>query len=479
MIVGLDTSSIPLHLDAQPVAHQIARQAFAIGGHGKGIIMAETCFKMRGVMACRAARHLCLAVPVIGAALVGGMTGAQAQKLIVWSGYPEMEPFYRHVADGLKAKFPDLVVSVEAIPLREHEKRVALALASGGNGALVLELSTADATRYLNNDLLPKAPANVAAFVGTAANFGSFFRDSASLDGTIYGVPLFHGQVSLFYNLDMFKTAGLTKPPATMDEYNSYAEKLTQRDAAGKATVSGWSMRLSGGGQGVAEKFWINMFQYGGNILTRTADGKWKVTLASEPGRKALKQYLVNVHKTKTVSPEMPADAEAFERGQTAMFIRESWVIGDIAKKAPKLNYATAPLPRGSMSVPVNLYVSGKGAEADAGWAFSLAAAEPDNQLWMLKNVGWLPSRADIDYAPVTASVPAFGAFVSNPGNYDVFAVPALDASEEILTRIAARLVTAFTDAKLADDDKALDATLLATETEANEILKREGLLAK
>jgi multiple sugar transport system substrate-binding protein len=442
--------------------------------------MADTRLEKRGRHR-RAMPGLFLAALV--AALLVGITGAEAQKLTVWSGYPELEPFYRHVADGMKAKFPSLAVSVEAIPLREHEKRVALALASGGNGALVLELSTADATRYLNNDLLPKAQADVAAFVGNAANFNSFFRDSASLGGAVYGVPLFHGQVSLFYNLDMFKAAGLAQPPATMDEYNAYAEKLTQRDASGKATVSGWSMRLSGGGQGVAEKFWINMFQYGGNILSKTSDGKWRVTLASEAGRKALKQYLVNVHKTKTVSPEMPADAEAFERGQTAMFIRESWVIGDIAKKAPKLSYATAPLPRGSMSVPVNLYVSAKGvekgAEAEAAWAFTLAAAEPDNQIWMLKNVGWLPSRAGIDYSAVTAAVPAFAAFVESPKNYDVFAVPALDASEEILTRVAARLVTAFADAKLADDDKAIDATLLATETEANEILKREGLLGR
>ena len=198
-----------------------------------------------------------------------------------------------------------------------------------------------------------------------------------------------------------------------------------------------------------------------------------------EPGRKALKQYLVNIHKTKTVSPEMPADAEAFERGQTAMFIRESWVIGDIAKKAPNLAYATAPLPRGSMSVPVNLYVTAKGAEAEAAWAFALAADEPDNQLWMLKNVGWLPNRAGLDTSAITASVPAFGAFVNNPKGYDLFAVPAIDVSDEVLTRVAAKLVAAFADAKLADDDKAIDAHLLATETEVNEILKREGLLGK
>jgi multiple sugar transport system substrate-binding protein len=131
------------------------------------------------------------------------------------------------------------------------------------------------------------------------------------------------------------------------------------------------------------------------------------------------------------------------------------------------------------MSVPVNLYVNAKSAEAEAAWAFALAADEPDNQVWMLKNVGWLPNRANVDYSTVTASVPAFAAFVDNPKSYQLFAVPAIDVSDEILTRAAARLVTAFADAKLVDDDKAIDTTLLAAETEANEILKREGLLGK
>ena len=277
---------------------------------------------------------------------------------------------------------------------------------------------------------------------------------------------------------DLGYSYGTYDVKAAKPQHGAYV-RVWQRDASGKATVSGWSLRLSGGGQGVAEKFWINLFQHGGNILTQTADGKWKSTLANEAGRKALKQYLVNIHKTKTVSPEMPADAEAFERGQTAMFIRESWVIGDIAKKAPNLAYATAPLPRGSMSVPVNLYVSAKGAEAEAAWAFALAADEPDNQLWMLKNVGWLPNRAGLDTSTITGSVPAFSAFVSNPKDYDLFAVPAIDVSDEVLTRVAAKLVAAFGDAKLADDDKAIDALLLASENEVNEILKREGMLGK
>src|SRR3954453_10195584 len=177
--------------------------------------MSETCLDKTSAGA--TGRSGLVVASVIGAALFAGVSAAQAQKLTVWSGYPEMEPFYRHVADGMKAKFPKLEVSVEAIPLREHEKRVALTLASGANSTpLVIELNASSAARYLSNDLLPKAPANVTTFVSNPANFSDFFRDRASLGGSVYGVPLFRGQVSLFYNTDMFKAAGLTKPPATM-----------------------------------------------------------------------------------------------------------------------------------------------------------------------------------------------------------------------------------------------------------------------
>ncbi|WP_117190750.1 ABC transporter substrate-binding protein [Rhizobium terrae] len=412
--------------------------------------------------------------------LICGMASASAETLTVWSGYPEMAPFYEHVAQGMKAAHPKLEVKVEAIALREHEKRVALGLTGGGqDGVTVIELSGSTATRYLENDLLPEAPDDVSAFVKDAKNFDKFFSDTASYDGTVHGVPLFRGQGALYYNTDMFKAAGLAGPPKTMEEYSTYAEKLTKRDASGKATVSGWSMRLSGGGQGIAEKFWINMHQFGGAILIPAGDGKWKTNFANEAGRKALKQYLANIFTTKTVTPEMPADADAFERGQTAMFIRESWVIGDIAKKAPDLKYATAPLPKGSIALPTNLYVVGDEDDAKIGWEFAKAANAPENLVWLLQNVGWLPNRSGIDYSSVTSKQPAFAAFVDYPKGYEFFTLPSIGPIEEILTRVAAQLVVAFADASMASDDAKIDAFLKKTSDEVNTILARENLLAK
>src|SRR5688572_26218557 len=116
---------------------------------------------------------------VLGGSLAFGVAAASAAEITVWSGYPEMVPFYEHVAEGLKEKHPDLTVKVEAIALREHEKRIALGLTSG-EAAEVIELGTSTATRYLENGLFNKAPDAVAAFVTDPANFSEFFRDSAS-----------------------------------------------------------------------------------------------------------------------------------------------------------------------------------------------------------------------------------------------------------------------------------------------------------
>lgn len=424
-------------------------------------------------------KRIVLTVAATSLSILAGTAVASAQDIKVWSGYPELAPFYEHVAEGMRGDHPGVNVTVEAIPLREHERRVALGLSSGSAGAVVVELPKSTATRYLENDLLTQAPAEIAGFVSDPTNFGSFFVDAASIGGSVYGVPLFRGQGALFYNVDMFEKAGLSGPPATMEEYTDYASKLTERDANGNPTVSGWSLRLSGGGQGIAEKFWINMFQYGGNLLEEGEGGKWRAQIADEAGRSAFAQYLENVHTLKNVSVEMPADAEAFEREQTAMFIRESWVIGDIAAKAPDLNYATAPLPVGSIALPANLYVSAEGEEADAAWAFALATNEPENLVWLLDNVGWLPNRSGVDYSPVTGKQPAFGAFVDYPEGYEFFTLPSIGPIEEILTRVAASLTESFADEDLAGDSAAIDAVLMSMEEDVNKILEREGLLAE
>lgn len=424
------------------------------------------------------AARAALMTSTLGVGLAVGMATASAQTITVWSGFPELAPFYEHVAEGMAAEYPDLTVNVEAIALREHEKRIALGVSSG-QAAEVIELASSMARRYLENELFAAAPQEVADYVSDSENFTSFFQGAGSYDGTVYGVPLFRGQSAVYYNTAMFEAAGLDGAPATMADYDTYADALTQRDADGNPTVSGWSLRLSGGGSGITEKFAINMFQHGGEMLTDEGDGKWSSNFASEAGVATLKQYLHNLFDTKTVTVEMPADAEAFEREQTAMFIRESWVIGDIAGKAPDLAYATGTLPRGSIVTSVQLYSPAEGDAAEAAWDFIMETQKPENLVWLLDNVGWLPNRANLDYSEVLAAKPGLEAFVNYPDSYEFFVTPAIGPIDEIMTRAAAGLQEAFANPSLAGDDAAIMAALEQIDTEVDQILSREGLLAE
>src|SRR5690606_17003033 len=131
-------------------------------------------------------------------------------------------------------------------------------------------------------------------------------------------------------------------------------------------------------------------------------------------GRKTLQMYLDMLYNDKVTDPNMRQDAEAFQLEQAAMFVRESWVIGDTAQKAPNLRYNTAPLPRGTISLPVNLYVPESSRNKDLAWEFIQFALRPEYQVWLLENVGWLPNRGDVDYSSVIEAVPQFEAFLDN-----------------------------------------------------------------
>lgn len=166
------------------------------------------------------------------------------------------------------------------------------------------------------------------------------------------------GSTALFYNTDMLAEAGLAGPPKTMDQIIEYARKLAKLDANGDVVRSGLSLRISGQGSGVAEKFWILLYQYGHNLLKETSPGKWKADYNGPAGVKLFQMY-VDFLQEKVDSPNIDHDAKAFETKQTAMFARESWVVADIATNAPDLvgHYGSVALPVGELGSFETMYV--------------------------------------------------------------------------------------------------------------------------
>lgn len=405
-------------------------------------------------------------------------------ELTFWSGYPEMAPLYDFVIADFQAKHPKVEVTYLTHPLREYEQKLAAAIPTD-TGPDVFEGSLYANLKFIENDLLPETPQAVLDAFPDA--WDDFVVSYNAIDGKRYGIPFFEGRPAYFISVSCLEEAGLEIPPQdeplSWEQFTEMVQKMATVDASGRVTRAGISLRLSGGASGIAEKFWIQGLQFGLEPLTQTADGKWRAGYNSEAGQKTLQFYLDTLYKWKADSHDLKHDAEGFELGDACMFQRETWVIGDIALKAPDLEYTTMPLPRADtwqyLRNPFSIYVTKSARDPDLAWAFAQALVSPEAQKFMLENIGWLPSRADVDYSDVLDRIPAFKAFLVSDPSYTPVFTPKIGVFDEIWTKLADRLQLAFLDATLVDNPAGIQKILDDAAAETNEILAREGLLGE
>lgn len=419
-----------------------------------------------------------LVILAIGVSFITpGLAWSQEQiEMSLWGGWPEIEPLYQQVADAYKEKHPNVTIKVLTSPLREFEQKLSATIPAD-TAACIVEASPYPMQKFLAAGLIPPVPENVVEFMTAPSRFPeALVNDNMGEDGNYYGLNFFQGRHAIYWNKDKFEVAGIASPPETMEEVVNYARELAEYKD-GKLVSSGLSLRLSGGGSGVGEKFWMFLFPNGGTIIEKTPSGKWHNGYNNEAGRKTVQMYLDLVWKYKADSHEIKHDAEAFELGQTAMFVRESWVIGDAAKKAPDLNFGTAPMPKGErwgdLATGVNLYVTRNCEHPEVAWDFLLFLNEEANLQALLKKTGWLPQRMDIDLSPILNETPQYQAFLFNAPEYQIYTYPTLPEFDEILTKFAERLVNAFLDKSLVDNPEGVAKLLEDAAAETDAILKR------
>ncbi len=424
---------------------------------------------------------LVIPVVVLGMLLPAcGPVPAGPVKLSLWGGYPEMEPFYKKVAADYQKEHPNVTIEILTHPLREFEQKLSATIPADTAGDLI-EISVYAMQKFIEAGAIPELPAKVKDFVTAKGHYSPFLLKNNTYKGKLYGLPLFEGRTVLFYNKKMFAEAGLAGPPETFDQMMEYAKKLAKYDAAGNLVRAGHSLRLSGAGSGVAEKWWFVLWPAGGTILEQVGD-KYRAGYNNDAGRAALNYYIDMLYKYRADDHKLKHDAEGFELEQHAMFFRESWVIADITKKAPNLDYGTAPVPKwnrwGHITNGVNLYVTKSAKNPDVAWDFAMFMQKPEYLQFLLKEVGWLPSRRDVDYEPVFKEVPQFGAFLHPDPKYEEYGYISIAPFDEVMTKLAERLVKAYLDKSLLDNPAGIAKVIDDAAKETNAILQKANLYA-
>ena len=422
-----------------------------------------------------------------GAALASTLaTPARAADvaLNVWTGYPELVPWYKQVAEAYAKVNPGTKVTVFSTTLREHEQKLGAAMPTG-TGPDLFDVGQILSIAFIEAGLLkPNTPE-----VEKQLRSGSY-RDVSvgqfTIDGKNYGVPLMFSTPMLFWNRAMFREAGLPDaPPGDFQQMMDYAKKLTKVDAGGKMTRSGLSLRLSGQGSGIAEKFRFILEPAGGSLIARTPGGKWHQGYDNAAGQAALKYYIDAVQTHKVDDPKVQHDADAFVAGNTAMLMREAWVIGDIRTKNPTLEYGVSPIPawtaggvRRTLLQHNGLYVSGKSRNAAAAAAndFLLFLTTKENSVRLTQTSGWVAARSDVDWAPLLKEIPQYEAFVSPPKDIQFFLEPVLSSWNEIETKLADQLPGAYVDASLKDNPQKIAETIKKWAAQTDALLKEAGI---
>jgi multiple sugar transport system substrate-binding protein len=436
------------------------------------------------VMNRRAVLKLAVGAGLAGTGALIWPPGASAAPttLTIWTGFPECQPFYQAVADAYTKANPDIKFTVFSTSLREMEQKLSAAVPTG-TGPDIFDIGTNISINFIEAGLIDPNPADFDQYLKSGP-WSKFLIDFVSVNGKTYGIPLWEGsKASMYWNKAMFKEAGIAGPPETIADLVEAAKKLVKFDASGKMTRSGISLRLSGQGSGIAEKFRYLLEAANAPLIVKTASGKYHNGFDNEGGRAALQFVVDAVQKYKIDDPKVQHDADAFASGNTAMLFREAWVIGEIQQKNPQLDYGVAPIPKWTAASPYKMmvqpwavYVNGKSANKAASYEFLKFLTSRENALRLTSMTGWVSERGDVNWKPLLERTPQFEVFVEPPKDMEYYIEPILTAWDEIESKMADKLSAAYVDPALNGNPAKLADAVHAMAVQTDQLLKEADL---
>ncbi len=266
-------------------------------------------------------------------ATTGQNTTSSGQPVVLeYWGLWEPESLMTEVLANYQKDHPGVSVRYTKQSYQDYRQRLQTAVASG-NGPDLFRFH-ASWVPMLKNELAPM-PASIM----TSNEFSNIFFPVATTqlqqNGQIVGIPLMYDGLVLYYNKDIFKTAGVD-PPQTWAEVRTLASKLAIKNSSGGLQRGGIAMGNVANVEHFSDILGTLLLQNGAD-LTRPN---------SAQTRDALLFYTNFVKVDKVWDDQLPSSTLAFSRGDVAMMFAPSWRAHDIAAQNPGLQFGTVPLPK-------------------------------------------------------------------------------------------------------------------------------------
>jgi multiple sugar transport system substrate-binding protein len=363
------------------------------------------------------------AVALAAAVIVAGGGAAQSQPRVTityWQYYFESKV---KLMDALIPEFerqnPGIHVVQETFPYDSYNQKVASAVPAG-QGPDVVNLFYGWLPLYIGSGYLQPLPSDAFPDGAIEHDFVPMVK-AAKFQGKYWALPTAVRTLALFYNRDMFRRAGISRPPVTWDEFAADAQRLTERDARGQITTEGFGIAPEGQDHQLIRE--VLFRQWG--TAPYSSDGR-KVTYNNTRGAAALGWYTDLMTKDKAgvigFFPGGNGYRDAFIAGKAGMIVDGSFAIGAI-RSAAKFDWGVATLPRRTAGgTPGNFgsfWVHGltrraSGGRRAAAVTFLKFITSPDVERTWLRQVGEIPAAKSLAEDPKLAQDPVYGPFISS-----------------------------------------------------------------
>ncbi|PIR73800.1 MAG: hypothetical protein COU40_00505 [Candidatus Moranbacteria bacterium CG10_big_fil_rev_8_21_14_0_10_35_21] len=299
-----------------------------------------------------------------------------ALKLEIW-GLFDSQDAYRDIFENYRKANPQVVeIIYKKLTNDTYKKDILEALASGQGPDIFL----------VNNDWLPMFGDKILPAPQDILNEQKFRNDFVDVvvsdflyQNKIYAAPMSVDSLGLFYNKDLFNEAGLTATPGNWKDFVEDVKKLTKFDQYRRIVQSGAAMGTAYNINRSTDVLNLLMLQTGTEMIDETSGiSKMDKTIKKGdgiifPGENALEfytQFAKNGGDVYSWNPSLHYSIDAFSEGSVAMMLSYAWNIEAIISKAPKLNFAVAPVPQLGGNAKINY--------ADY-WAYAVAKNKSAN----------------------------------------------------------------------------------------------------
>lgn len=342
--------------------------------------------------------------------VLGGFSGEEQKRveLEFWGVFDEPKAFDQAIRTFRQTN-PLINVRYVPFPFEEYEKAVIDALASGRGPDIWMIQNTWLAK---HKDKLTSLDQNDKTLNYKLFNFQQDFVDVVQADlvdnGEIFALPLYVDTLAMYYNKDLFNSAGLSQAPANWDEFNETVKALTKIDSRGNIEKAGAAIGTSRNINRSTDIMMLLMMQSGAGMVDRQRnEATFSDSIGFQPvGEVALEYYTDFANPVKTVytwNDNLFYSIDAFVTERAGMMFNYSHHIQTIRAKAPRLNFNVALMPQlkdASIRVDYANYfapaVSAFSKNKTAAWKFLIYLASREGTLSYLREASRPSARRDL-----------------------------------------------------------------------------------